>query len=102
MKLMLAHNPEHANRCLSGFLLLLAAVFGLIPAAHAHHSVAPFGIHCDSVGPAGVAYVPGVNCRLLEVDQYTRRYVVWVPASLPANPPAVFMLHGGAVQVRSF
>ena len=92
---MLAPNPGDANRCLFGLLLLVAATFGYVPAAQANHSVPPFGIHCDSVGPAGVAYVPGVNCRFLEVDQYARRYVVWVPAWLPANPPAVFMLHGG-------
>ena len=57
----------------------------------------PFGIHCDSDGFAGiVASVPGVNCRLMDVDGSTRRYVVWAPlADVPAHPPAVFMLHGG-------
>jgi poly(3-hydroxybutyrate) depolymerase len=93
---MPAPNPGKADRCLFGLLALVAASFGHLPAAHANHSVPPFGIHCDSVGPAGIAYVPGVNCRLLEVDQYTRRYVVWVPAWLPANPTAVFMLHGAS------
>lgn len=93
---MLAPNPSDGNRCLFAVLLLATATFGYVPAAQANHSVPPFGIHCDSVGPAGIAYVPGVNCRVLEVDQYTRRYVVWVPAGLSANPPAVFMLHGGS------
>jgi len=74
-----------------------AALLGQISLAQANHSVAPFGIHCDSVGPDGTAYVPGVNCRVMAVDGYSRRYVVWVPlAGVPANSPAVFMLHGGS------
>ncbi len=57
----------------------------------------PVCIHCDSVGVSGIAYVPGVNCRLRVVDGYTRRYVVWVPlADMPGDSPAVFMLHGGS------
>lgn len=84
-------------RYLAGFLLVGAAVLGHMSPAQANHSVAPFGIHCDSVGPDGTAYVPGVNCRVMAVDGYSRRYVVWVPlAGVPANPPAVFMLHGGS------
>ena len=84
-------------RYFAGVVLIVAAAFGHMPSAHADHVVAPFGIHCDSVGVAGIAYVPGVNCRLMEVDGYTRRYVVWVPlAGVPANSPAVFMLHGGS------
>lgn len=84
-------------RYLAGFMLVGAAVLGHVSSAHANHSVAPFGIHCDSVGVSGIAYVPGVNCRLMVVDGYTRRYVVWVPlAGVPANSPAVFMLHGGS------
>jgi poly(3-hydroxybutyrate) depolymerase len=82
---------------LAGFVLTAAAALGHMSSAQANHSVAPFGIHCDSVGVAGIAYVPGVNCRLMEVDGLTRRYVVWVPlAGVPANSPAVFMLHGGS------
>ncbi len=82
---------------LAGVMLSAAAVLGQMSPAHANHSVAPFGIHCDSVGVAGIPYVPGVNCRVMAVDGYTRRYVVWVPlAGVPANSPAVFMLHGGS------
>ena len=78
-------------------MLVGAAALGHMSPAHANHSVAPFGIHCDSVGVSGIAYVPGVNCRLMVVDGYTRRYVVWVPlAGVPASSPAVFMLHGGS------
>ena len=41
--------------------------------------------------------MPGVNCRLMEVDEYRRRYVVWVPlGGVSANAPALFMLHGGS------
>ncbi|MGH8523909.1 MAG: alpha/beta hydrolase family esterase, partial [Gammaproteobacteria bacterium] len=84
-------------RYLAGFLLVGAAVLGHMSPAHANHIVAPFGIHCDSVGPDGTAYVPGVNCRVMAVDGYSRRYVVWVPlAGVPANSPAVFMLHGAS------
>jgi len=33
----------------------------------------------------------------MAVDGLSRRYVVWVPlAGVPANSPAVFMLHGCA------
>jgi poly(3-hydroxybutyrate) depolymerase len=79
-------------------LALLAVVgFGDVASVHAAPSVAPFGIPCDSVGVNGIPYVPGVNCRLMEVDGYTRRFVVWVPlAGVPANSPAVFMLHGAS------
>ncbi len=84
-------------RYLAGPMLVGAAALGHMSPAHANHSVAPFGIHCDSVGVSGIAYVPGVNCRLMVVDGYTRRYVVWVPlAGVPASSPAVFMLHGGS------
>ncbi|MEO8258884.1 MAG: PHB depolymerase family esterase [Acidobacteriota bacterium] len=63
----------------------------------AQAQVAPFGIPCNSVGVAGIPYVPGVNCRLIAVDGYTRRYVVWVPpGGVAANAAAVFMLHGGS------
>jgi dienelactone hydrolase len=76
-------------------VILSAAVFGHISPAHAQ--VAPFGIPCNSVGVAGIPYVPGVNCRLIAVDGYTRRYVVWVPpGGVAAGSPAVFMLHGAS------
>jgi dienelactone hydrolase len=80
------------------FLTFSAAMLsGRIASAQAGPPVAPFGIPCDSVGVNGIAYVPGVNCRLMNVDGYTRRFVVWVPlAGVAANSPAVFMLHGGS------
>jgi predicted esterase len=84
-------------RNLAGFVLVGTSLLGYMSPAHANHAVAPFDIHCDSVGVAGIPYAPGVNCRLMEVDGLTRRYVVWVPlAGVPANSPAVFMLHGGS------
>jgi dienelactone hydrolase len=77
-------------------ILVVAALAGVTP-VRAAQPVAPFGIPCDSVGVSGIPYTPGVNCRLIEVDGFTRRYVVWVPlAGVPANAPAVFMLHGAS------
>jgi dienelactone hydrolase len=90
-------NRHNAFRCLARVMLSAAAVLGYISPAHATQPVAPFDIPCDSVGVSGIPYVPGVNCRLMAVDGYTRRYVVWVPlAGVPAGSPAVFMLHGGS------
>jgi polyhydroxybutyrate depolymerase len=84
------------GRGLAFITFLAASGLGRVAPVHAQ-AVAPFGIPCDSVGVSGIPYVPGVNCRLMEVDGYTRRYVVWVPlAGVPANSPAVFMLHGGS------
>ena len=89
-------HPGIRFRPLAGLVLCGAAALGQVPPAHAQ-AVAPFGIPCDSVGVSGIPYVPGVNCRLMVVDGYTRRYVVWVPlAGVPADSPAVFMLHGGS------
>jgi poly(3-hydroxybutyrate) depolymerase len=55
-------------------------------------------MHCDSVGWAGTPYVRGLNCRLVLVDGYPRRYVVYVPTTGPwsgSEPaPALMMLHG--------
>src|SRR5262245_57849423 len=83
-------------RWMAGFAVSAAASLGFVAAARAQ-AVAPFGIPCDSVGVSGIAYVPGVNCRLMNVDGFTRRFVVWVPvAGVPANAPAVFMLHGSS------
>ncbi len=83
-------------RYLAGIVLSGAAVLGQVSPAHAQ-PVAPFGIPCNSVGVSGIPYVPGVNCRLMVVDGYTRWYVVWVPlGGVPAGSPAVFMLHGAS------
>src|SRR6185295_7200337 len=84
-------------RCLAFFGIVAVAAWADIAPAHAIQPVAPFGIPCDSVGVSGIPYVPGVNCRLMEVDGYTRRYVVWLPlVGVPAGSPAVFMLHGAS------
>ncbi len=86
----------HPFRCLVALMLAGAAVLGHMSPAAAQ-PVAPFGIPCDSVGVSGIPYVPGVNCRLMAVDGYTRHYVVWVPFSgVPANAPAVIMQHGAS------
>jgi poly(3-hydroxybutyrate) depolymerase len=76
--------------------VLAAAVLGHVATAHAQN-IPPFGIPCHSVGVSGIPYVRGINCRLMNVDGYTRRFVVWIPlAGVPANSPAVFMAHGGS------
>ena len=73
-----------------------AVMSGAVSPAHAQ-AVQPFGVPCDSVGVSGIPYVPGVNCRLMAVDGYTRHYIVWVPlGGVPANSPAVFMHHGAS------
>ena len=72
-------HPRNRFRSLAGIVLSGAAALAPMPLAQASQAVAPFGIPCDSVGVSGIAYVPGVNCRLMVVDGYTRRYVVWVP-----------------------
>jgi hypothetical protein len=55
-------------RWCAGFSVSAAAVLGPIAPARAVQAIAPFGIPCDSVGVSGIAYVPGVNCRLMNVD----------------------------------
>ena len=90
--------PSRVGACLFrniAGVILSGAVLGHISPAQAQ--VTPFGIPCNSVGVAGIPYVPGVNCRLMAVDGYTRRYVVWVPlGGVAASSPAVFMLHGAS------
>ncbi len=78
------------------------AILVLSAAALGHESPAraqaggPFGVPCDNTGVSGTPYVPGVNCRLMAVDGYTRKYIVWVPPQVAAGAPAVFMLHGAS------
>lgn len=54
----------------------------------------------DAVGVAGTPYTVGVNCRLVLVDDYPRRYVAYVPdhpAIAEGVPvPVVTMHHGGS------
>ena len=95
----LTSKARRGNRFRSLAAVMLAGAFVSVSMsqAHAAQPVAPFGIPCDSVGVSGIPYVPGVNCRLMAVDGYTRRYVVWVPLSgVPGNSPAVMMLHGAS------
>jgi poly(3-hydroxybutyrate) depolymerase len=83
-------------------LVRYLAIFVLSAAALGHAAPAraqaedPFGVPCDSRGANGTAYVPGINCRLMAVDGYTRKYIVWVPSGVAAGAPAVFMLHGAS------
>jgi polyhydroxybutyrate depolymerase len=52
---------------------------------------------CATIGEAGTAYAPGVNCRTVEVDGQPRHYLVYVPRRPPvtgSRRPVVFMFHG--------
>jgi len=83
-------------RNLVALVLSGAAVLGQTSPAAAQVGN-PFGVPCDSVGTSGIPYVPGVNCRVMAVDGYTRQYIVWVPVGgVPAGSPAVVMLHGAS------
>jgi len=89
-------------RNLAAVVLSAAAVIAQSSPAHAQ-AAGPFGVPCNSVGVNGTPYVPGVNCRLMAVDGYTRRFIVWVPpGGVPAGAPAVFMLHGASGNAELF
>ena len=77
--------PSTSVRYLAVLVLVGSRRVGAGVAGSCAQPGAPFGIPCDSVGVNGTPYVPGVNCRLMAVDGYTRRYVVWVPPA--ACPP---------------
>lgn len=54
---------------------------------------------CATTGPIGQAYAPGVNCRVIEVDGFRRRFEVYVPHRRPVTgrrAPLVFMYHGSS------
>jgi poly(3-hydroxybutyrate) depolymerase len=88
--------PVRSRRVLSlAILVLSAGGFGNVSPARAQAG-GPFGVPCDNTGVSGTPYAPGVNCRLMAVDGYTRQYIVWVPPGVAAGAPAVFMLHGGS------
>jgi polyhydroxybutyrate depolymerase len=78
----------------------LAVVAGLLatagPAA-ARDSPLPHGA-CATHGRVGLAYLPGVNCRVARVDGYPRRFVVYVPRRRPVGgrAPVVMMFHGSS------
>ena len=89
-------------RNLAVVVLSAAAVIAQSSPAHAQ-AAGPFGVPCNSAGVNGTPYVPGVNCRLMAVDGYTRRFIVWVPpGGVPAGAPAVFMLHGASGNAELF
>jgi poly(3-hydroxybutyrate) depolymerase len=91
-------SPVRSSRVRNLAILVLsaAAVLAHVLPAHAQAG-GPFGVPCDSTGVNGIPYVPGVNCRLMVVDGYTRKYIVFVPpGGVPAGSPAVFMLHGAS------
>jgi poly(3-hydroxybutyrate) depolymerase len=62
-------------------LLAAAAALAFVPGACA--------------GP-GIAYTPGVNCRVIEVDGHPRRFVAYVPRRRAARAPVVLMYHGSS------
>jgi polyhydroxybutyrate depolymerase len=52
-----------------------------------------------TIGMDGTPYAPGVNCRLINVNEYLRRFVVYIPETLvygPDNPAAVVVMHHGS------
>jgi polyhydroxybutyrate depolymerase len=58
------------------------------------------------IGIAGRPYVTGVNCRLVLVDGYPRRYVVYLPnhpaVTSGADVPVVVMHHGSSGSGEQF
>ena len=40
---------------------------------------------CATIGGAGTAYEPGVNCREIQVDGLARQYLVYVPRTRPVT-----------------
>jgi len=54
---------------------------------------------CATIGGAGTAYEPGVNCREIQVDGNARQFLVYVPRRRPVTgtrAPVVFMFHGSS------
>ena len=85
-------------RTLLAALALALAPAVLAPAAHA----APPAVDCVTTSGA---YAAGANCRTIEVDGATRRFVAYVPATVPATGPSrpvVFMFHGSSGSGEQF
>ena len=59
-----------------------------------------------AIGDVGTVYVTGLNCRIVQVDGYPRRFVVHVPNHpnvVPGNPvPLVLMDHGSSGSGEQF
>jgi polyhydroxybutyrate depolymerase len=88
---------------LTSALLAAAALTALAPAAASADQHAPSA--CVTSGLAGQAYRPGVNCRLIDVDGFPRRFLVYVPHTRPVTgerAPVVFMFHGSGGDGQKF
>lgn len=76
----------------------MASGIVLAPGGGVHAQEPAFNIDCDSLGPAGTAFVRGINCRVVKVDGYPREYIVYVPRTpafdLEKPTPVVFHYHG--------
>jgi polyhydroxybutyrate depolymerase len=99
---------------LAGAAAALAASVA-VSAVPAHALTAPLGSTkgsraaapdaCVTSGPAGTAYRPGVNCRVVDVDGFPRRYIVYIPRTRPvtgSRAPVVFMFHGSSGNGQKF
>jgi poly(3-hydroxybutyrate) depolymerase len=77
--------------------VLAAAALAAPASAAPHDNPLPQGA-CGTQGPVGLAYLPGVNCRVAQVDGYPRRFVVYVPRRRPPSgrAPVVLMFHGSS------
>ncbi len=69
----------------------------------------PVWTQCNTDGTAayaGTPYTLGVNCRLIDIDGYPRRYIVYVSTLLSLAPgsqiPLVFMHHGSSGSGEQF
>lgn len=78
--------------------------FGSLP-----HEAVPLWNQCVTDGTAayaGTPYTQGVNCRLIDIDGYPRRYIVYVSTLLNLAPgsqiPLVFMFHGSSGSGEQF
>lgn len=80
------------------------AVIAASAAALLAPSAAPAQAPVDCVTRSG-DYEVGANCRVLDVDGYPRRFVVYVPATRPttgSRAPVVFMFHGSSGNGQRF
>ena len=61
---------------------------------------------CDTFGPSGTTYRPGVNCRTIDVDGYRRTYIAYIPNDVMESGKdpvsSVTMFHGGGGHGKKF
>jgi polyhydroxybutyrate depolymerase len=53
----------------------------------------------DTANTVGTSYTEGLNCRLVDIDGTTRRFLAYVPAAVAESDdpvPVVFMFHGSS------